>query len=539
MTKNQDIYISPIMEQLSKNMNYPERAYFFDTTLRDGEQTSGISFNLDGKIAIGNALNELGIDVIEAGFPVVSKEDFECCKQLAKLGLDSEIMGLARMNIKDIDRCIEADLDGIHVFISTSDLHIKEKLKSTREEVLEKIVDKVTYAKKHFTNILFSAEDATRTDLDYLIKANQTAVENGANRVNVPDTVGTISPNAFGYIIKKNYEALPKNIRIAAHCHNDFGLAVANTIAAFENGASEAQTTILGIGERAGNASFEETAMSLYALCGIPLNINLKKIYPTAKLVERLCDGGYRISELSPLIGKNAFVHEAGIHAHGMLQNARVYEPISPALLGIPRSDDISEIIAQSIKFGKHSGGHAIKAKLDELKIDATKEQQHLIQEHIKRIGERQHKITDDDFDAIVRDVMGQIPESEKFVILEELTVVAGSLTPTATVRLKIKTNGDYVEKVHSSIGCGPIDAALKAIMKCYSLMNEIKLIDFNIKAVTGGTDALGHVTVEVLDIETKNSIRTDATHEDIVMSSVLAMVRALNKLTILHDKNN
>ena len=537
MTPNENISVSQMMEKMQNQMNLPPHAYYFDTTLRDGEQTHGIVFNLNEKLEIARRLDYLGIDVIEAGFPVVSDGDFQACKEIGKLGLKAEIAGLARLNQQDIDRAVDADLDTIHVFIATSDIHLKNKLKMTQDQVLSKIEHYVSKAKENFSNVVFSAEDATRTDLDFLIKCNSLAVNSGATRINIPDTVGTITPMAYGYIIKEHYNRLQKNIRISAHCHNDFGLGVGNTIAAFENGASEAQTTILGLGERAGNAAFEETAMSLYALYGLKSNIIYNKIYPTAKLVERYCGGKISIGRLTPLIGKNAFSHESGIHAHAMIQNARTYEPISPSLLGIPRSDSKAAIVAQSIKLGKHTGNHALRAKINEVGIIPTDEQFSTIRTNIKRIGDKGHEIREEDFLAIVKDVMGEIPEQEKFVILEELTVLTGSVTPTATVRLKIRNNGDFIEKIASSIGNGPIDASINAIVRCFSKMSRILLLSFDIEAITGGTDALGHVSIEVEDRETNNIVTSNATHEDVVMSAVLAMIKALNKL--VRQKNS
>ncbi|TFG08400.1 MAG: 2-isopropylmalate synthase [Promethearchaeota archaeon] len=521
-----------MMNELKGSLILPKKAYFFDTTLRDGEQTPGISFTHEEKLSIAQALDQLGIDIIEAGFPVISEGDFEACRDIAKLGLNSEINGLARLRKIDIDKVIEADMDSIHVFIATSDLHMKNKLQMTREEVLESIQKHVTYAKEHYSIVLFSAEDATRSDLTFLLKANKLAVECGATRVNIPDTVGTITPNAFGYIVRKNREALPNNIRIAVHCHNDFGLAVANTIAGFENGASEAQTTIMGLGERAGNASFEETAMSLHALYGISMNINTRKIFPTAKLVESYCGGKIKIGRLQPLIGQNAFAHESGIHAHAMIKHARAYEPITPELIGIHRTDNVEQIVRQSIRLGKHTGGHALKAKLDDLGIATSELQFKKIFDHVKRFGDKGHEVMEEDFLAIVKDVMGELPEEEQYVKLEELTVLTGSVTPTSTVRLKIRNNGDkYTEKTASSIGVGPVDASVKAIVKCFEPMSKIKLLEFLIDAVTGGTEALGHVTIELMDLETNHVVKTSATHEDIVMSSVLALLKGLNRV--------
>ncbi len=537
MNENSDIMVSDMMEKIRATLILPKKAYFFDTTLRDGEQTPGISFTLKEKVSIAQTLNDLGIDVIEAGFPVISQGDFDACKEIAKLGLDSEVIGLARMKKIDIDKVIGADMDSIHLFIATSDLHLREKLKMTREEVIDSVKELVTYAKDHYSTIEFSAEDATRSDLDFLIKVNQVAIENGATRINIPDTVGTISPTAFGYIVRKNFESLPKNVRIAVHCHNDFGLAVANTVAGFENGASEAQTTILGLGERAGNASFEETAMSLYALYQIPMQINTRLIFPTAKLVENLCGGKVTIGRLKPLIGQNAFAHESGIHTHAMLKNARSYEPITPVLIGIQRSDDIQSIIRNSIKFGKHTGGHALKVKLNDMGIQTTEEQFKNIMDHIKNFGDKGHEVSEEDFYAIVKDVIEELPEEDQFVKLEELTVLTGSVTPTSTVRLKIYDNGNSIEKIASSTGVGPVDASVKAIIQCFKPMSKIKLLNYQIDAVTGGTEALGHTTIEIMDIESSHIVKASATHEDIVMSSVLSLLKGLN--LIVKKKNS
>jgi 2-isopropylmalate synthase len=536
MNEKSDIMVSDMMEKIRGDLILPKKAYFFDTTLRDGEQTPGISFTLKEKISIAQSLNALGIDVIEAGFPVISPGDFEACKEISKLGLDSEIIGLARIKKIDIDKVIEADMDSIHVFIATSDLHLKEKLKMTREEVLNSVIELVSYAKEHYSEIEFSAEDATRSDLDYLIKVNQAAVESGATRINIPDTVGTISPTAYGYIVRKNYESLPKDVRIAVHCHNDFGLGVANTIAGFENGASEAQTTILGLGERAGNASFEETAMSLYALYQIPMNVNTRLIFPTAKLVESLCGGKITIGRLTPLIGQNAFAHESGIHAHAMIQHARAYEPITPELIGIKRTDNVEDIIKQSIKLGKHTGGHALKAKLEDLGIHTSDDQFSNIMGHVKAFGDKGHEVKEEDFFAILKDVIGELPEEDQFVKLEELTVLTGSITPTSTVRLKIYDNGNSIVKVASSIGVGPVDASVNAIIKCFEPMSKIKLLNYQIDAITGGTEALGHSTIEIMDIESNHIVKASATHEDIVMSSVLSLLKGLN--LIVKKKN-
>lgn len=538
MAKVDEIKVSEIMKKIHENQKLPEKVYFFDTTLRDGEQTPGIAFTIKEKQMIAQALDEAGIDVIEAGFPVISQGDFEACKSIASMKLNCEVIGLARLVQKDIDAVVDANMDSIHVFIATSDIHLQNKLKMTREQVLDKIAEMVSYAKSHFETVEFSAEDATRTDLDFLIKSNLTAIKAGATRINIPDTVGTINPTAYGYIIKKNREAFPDNVRISCHCHNDFGLAVANSVVGgLENGASQIHTTILGIGERAGNASFEQTVMSCYALYGIPTNINTKKIYPLAKLVESFCGSKFRIPINAPLIGRNAFRHESGIHAHAMIQNARTYEAITPELLGISRGDDLNQILAESIQFGKHSGSHALKAKLDSLGIQCKEEQFQKILGRIKEVGDKGRQILEEDFLAIVRDEIGGLPEEEKFVILEELTVLTGSVTPTSTVKLKLKKNGGYETKIGSSIGVGPVDASMQAILKLIKEDLKFKLLSYNIDAVTGGSDALGRVYIELMDEKTQKIVTASATNEDIVMSSVLALLNGMNKLLKITSK--
>ncbi|MHA1130880.1 MAG: 2-isopropylmalate synthase [Candidatus Helarchaeota archaeon] len=533
MTTNKKIFVSPQIDDIRKELKLPERVYIFDTTLRDGEQTPGISFTLQEKITIAQQLDKLGVDIIEAGMPVVSKGDYEACRKISKLDLNCEVIGLARIARVDIDKVIECDMDSIHVFIATSDLHLQDKLKMTREEVLSAITHEIEYAKEHFDIIEFSAEDATRTDLDFLIKANVAAAEAGATRINVPDTVGTITPPGFAYIIKKLRAALPKNVRISCHCHDDFGLSTANTLAGIEQGANQAHTTILGIGERAGNAAMEEVVMSLYALYGIQTNINYKYIFETAILLEQITN--MRIPMNFPLVGSNAFRHESGIHAHAVIMNPRTYEPIGPDLIGIPRSDEIEDVILQSIGVGKHSGGHAIASKLNSLGVMVDRIQLREIRKRIKTLGDKGKQITDEDLLAIAQAVLGTIPEIEKSIKLEELTVVCGmNVTPTATVKLRIKHEDEWSEHIASAIGVGPVDAACGALSKAFTRyfnkIGQVELAEYNLEAITGGTDALGHVRVRLRD-HSGFLVDARATHEDIVMSSVLAMINGLNRI--------
>lgn len=529
----QNIFVSPHIELVRGAL--PEHVYFFDTTMRDGEQTPEVSFTVEDKLDIVRQFDKLGIDIIEAGMPVVSKGDFEACKRIAALvkdeGLKPQVIGLARLSKADIDEVHACGMDAVHVFIATSDLHLKDKLKMTREQVLDKITTMIGYAKDHFGTIEFSAEDATRTDIDFLVQANKAAVDAGATRVNIPDTVGTTTPKAFGYIIGKNREALPAAVKICVHCHNDFGLAVANSLAGVENGASVVHTTFLGMGERAGNASFEQVASSLYALYGATTSIHYKEMYKTSKLIERL--SGLKIPVQFPMVGKNAFRHESGIHAHAVIQNPRTYEPLTPELIGYPRSDDIDDIISQSITIGKHTGGHSLKAKLDELGIEYTREQFNQVMARVKELGDKGKRVTETDLLAISNDITGNLAEKETTVVLQELTVLTGSVTPTATARIKVRLNGDWEERIDSSIGVGPVDAAIGSILKTFKEIGKIELLEYEIEAVSGGTDALGYTAVKLRD-ENGYVVSGNAAHEDIVMSSVQSIVAGLNKLMVL-----
>ena len=525
------IHVSPHIGEMTKNMNLPEKVYVFDTTLRDGEQTPGISFTLEEKIKIAQQLDKLGIDIIEAGMPVVSEGDYKACKEISKLGLNAEIIGLARINREDIEKVIECDMNSIHVFIATSDLHMKNKLQMTPDEVLSAISTEIEFAKDHFGNkIEFSAEDATRSDLDSLIKANQTAVEAGATRINIPDTVGTVIPKVYAHIIEKNIEKFPSNVRVSLHCHNDFGLATANTLAGVEVGAEQVQTTVLGIGERTGNAAMEEVVMSLYALYGIKTNIKYNYLYETAKLVEQF--SGLEIPVNFPMIGANAFKHESGIHAHAVIANPRTYEPLTPELIGIPRTDKISDIVEQSIEVGKHTGGHSLGAKLESFGLIINDEQFKEIRKRVKNIGDKGKKVTDMDLYEIAISVIGEVPNEEQTIKLEELSVTCGkNLTPTATVKLKIKINSDWVEKVAANIGVGPVDASCNALSTVWEQFGygKLKLTEYHLDAITGGTDALGRVRVR-LDDMFGNYINSRAVNPDIVLSSVQAMISGMNR---------
>ena len=526
------VFVSPHIEQATKGMKLPEKVYIFDTSLRDGEQAPGISFTIQEKIKIAKRLDKIGVDIIEAGMPIVSKGDFESCKQISALGLNCEVLGLARIARVDIDKVIEAEMNSIHVFIATSDLHLKNKLKMTREEVLGAITTEIEYAKDHFgKNIEFSAEDATRTDLDFLIKANKTAIEAGATRINIPDTVGTVTPAGYKYIIDQNIKQFPSDIRVSLHCHNDFGLATANTLAGVEVGATQAHTTVMGIGERAGNASMEEVVTALYALYGIKTNVDLKEIYHTSKLMEQLSK--MSIPPNLPLVGSNAFRHESGIHAHAVIMNPRTYEPFTPELIGVPRSDKLEDVIDQGISVGKHVGGHSLGAKLESFGFGGmSKEKFSTIRERVKEIGDKGKQVTDMDLYEIALNVCGELTDAETTIKLEELTVTCGkAVTPTATVKLRVKINDHWEEKVAASIGVGPVDAACNALAQVWEQFGfgRLTLAEYHLDAITGGTDALGRVKVRLVDSFGK-AIDSRAVNPDIVFSSILAMLNGMNR---------
>ncbi len=525
------IFISPHIGKVSKNLNLPECVHIFDTSLRDGEQSPGISYTLEQKIQIAEQLNKLGVDVIEAGMPIVSQGDYEACKAISKLGLESEVIGLARIERVDIDKVIECDMEAIHVFIATSDLHLKDKLKMTREQVLEAITKEVEYAKAHFgEKIEFSAEDATRTDLDFLIEANLAAIEAGAKRINIPDTVGTITPPGYAYIIKENISRFPKDIRVSLHCHNDFGLATANTLAGIEAGATQAETTILGLGERAGNACLEEVVMSLHVLYGVRTNIKHQYLYETSKLVERL--SSFPIPTNLPLVGENAFRHESGIHAHAVIMNPRTYEPFTPEMIGIPRTDRLEDVVEQAISVGKHTGGHSLGAKLKSMGFSVSKTQFNEIRNRVKEIGDKGKQVTDMDLYEIAINMLGEVPEELSTLKLEELTVTCGkNVTPTATVRLKIKIDDHWDERVSAAIGVGPVDAACNALAKVWEKFGfgKMTLTEYHLDAITGGTDALGRVKVRMTDVFGK-AVDSRAVNPDIVMSSIQAMINGMNR---------
>jgi len=485
----------------------------FDTTLRDGEQTPGISLTPEDKIEIAHKLDSLGVDTIEAGFPLVSKGEYEAVKRITKEKLRSEICGLARANRMDIDKAIECDVDCVHTFIATSDIHMKYKLKMSKEEVLKAAVDSVEYAKKHGVVVEFSPEDASRTDFSYLMKVLKAVTDAKTDRINIPDTVGVMDPRNVYDWISKITDSI--KIPISIHCHNDFGLAVANSLTAVEAGATQVHATINGLGERAGNASLEEIVMGIQLLLNKKTNINTKLLYETSKLVTRLT--GISVQPNKAIVGENAFGHEAGIHTHGISAKPITYEPISPELVGRKRW----------FQAGKHAGTHGLKAKLAEAGLDADDTHMKEILGRVKEIGDKGKIVTDIDLISIARAVIEGLSDEEKILNLKNLSVLSGMNTvPTASVKLLL----DGKEHIASATGVGPVDSAIKAIQKIISPLANVRLKEYRLEAITGGSDALAEVLIKVENGQ-GNFVSASAAREDVVMASVEAMIEGINKI--------
>jgi len=493
-----------------------EYVRIYDTTLRDGEQTPGVTLTAPNKLKIAIQLDKLGVDVIEAGFPIISQGELEAVREIAKQNLSCEISGLARAEKKDIDAVMKCDVKYVHTFIATSDIHLKYKLKKTREEALQKAVEAVEYAKSHGLVCEFSAEDATRTDREFLKQVYKAVVDAGTDRIDVPDTVGYSNPRYVDSLIR-DLRAIV-NVPISIHCHDDFGLAVANSIAAVEAGASCAHVTINGIGERAGNTSLEEFVMALHCLYGKKTRIKTELLYETSRLVSSLT--GIVVQPNKAIIGENAFGHESGIHTHGIISNPLTYEPINPEMVGRKRW----------LEAGKHAGVHGISAMLEEYGLTASQEQLKEILAKVKDLGDKGKHITDADLLAIASQVMRQ-EGLEQRIKLNDFVVTTGmNVVPTASVRLVIEGK----EFVAADTGLGPVDAALKAIQKITDELANIKLREFRLESITGGSDALAEVSIKVEDKD-GHVASARAAGEDIVIASVQAMINGLNR--IMHKR--
>lgn len=500
-----------------------EKIIIFDTTLRDGEQAPGASLNPAEKLEIAYSLAELGVDVIEAGFPIASKGELESVKQIAKSIKQASICGLARAIKTDIDAAAlavkYAKRPRIHVFLATSKIHMQYKLKKAEDEILRLAVENVKYARKFCQEVEFSPEDASRTEREFLFKVVEAVIDAGASTVNIPDTVGFAEPQEYGSLIRAIKENVPNVNKavISVHCHNDLGLAVANSLEAIKNGARQVECTINGIGERAGNASLEEIIMNLKTrkdiFTDLESNINTKNIYKVSRLVSKLT--GFVVAPNKAIVGGNAFRHESGIHQDGILKERSTYEIIKPEDVGFTGT---------GIVLGKHSGRHALAERLKELGFVLTVEQLDKVGERFKLLADKKKNIFDDDLISLVED---EIRLVEPIWKLESFEINSGSnIAPKATVALK------YKKKIHSakSSGDGPVDACFKAIDKITGI--KVELQDYRIEAVTKGKDALGEVAVM---LKAKGKIVTSrGSSTDIIEASVRAYINALNKIESL-----
>ena len=494
----------------------------FDTTLRDGEQTPGVSITPEQKVEIAIKLDELGIDAIEAGFPVVSHGETVAIKNIIKQGLKAEICGLARAVKSDLDAAINCDLPYVHVFIATSDIHLQFKLKMNRQQVMEKAAWAVEYAKKHGVLVEFSAEDATRSDRMFLNQVFTAVANVGVDRLDIPDTVGYATPQYIEQLVK-DVKAMTR-LPISMHCHDDFGLAVANSISGINAGADCAHVTINGLGERAGNASLEEFVMAVQCLYGRKHNVKTELLYETSVFVSNTM--GIIVQPNKAIIGENAFGHESGIHTHGIINNPLTYEPISPDLVGRKRW----------MQAGKHAGAHGINAMLEGFGITPTEKELYDIVEKQKNLADKGKSITTAELLSITGDIMHNNKFEEKFKLYDFHIVTGMNIIPTAVVRL----HTDKKDYIASEIGVGPVDAALKAIQKIAGEMANIKIREYRLESITGGSDALAEVSVKVED-KNGNVVSARKAGEDVVVASVQAMMDAINKVMlqkVFYSKN-
>ncbi len=499
-----------------------DKVLIFDTTLRDGEQSPGASMNAAEKLRLAIQLEKLGVDAIEAGFPAASSGDLEAVSMIASKVKRAEVTALARASKEDIDQAWEAikhaEKPRIHTFLASSDIHLQYKLKMSREEMLNAAVEAVRYAKRFTNQVEFSAEDASRTDWDFLCKVFEAVIEAGATVVNIPDTVGYALPDEFGELVNYVRTHTP-NIHkaiVSVHCHNDLGLATANTLAGLKAGARQAEVTINGIGERAGNASLEEIVMGMYTRreqLGLATGIETREIYPTSRLVTMIT--GIVVQPNKAVVGANAFAHEAGIHQDGVLKNSLTYEIMEPETVGLSSSKLI---------LGKHSGRHAFKQKLAELGYDFTQDEIDRLFTKFKDLADKRKEILDEDIEALVAEEILRVPDVYE---LEYLNVVSGTgAVPTATVKLKIKGE----EAQNAGFGVGPIDATFNTIAKMTG--TKSKLVRFAVNSISGGMDAQGEVTVRLQE----NGLVAlgKGADPDIITASAKAYINGLNRLEYL-----
>ena len=516
-----------VQSDIGDGADVRDKVLIFDTTLRDGEQSPGVSLTIDEKVQIAKQLARLGVDIIEAGFPAASPGDLEAVRRISLEVKGPIICGLARAHREDIDRAWEAlryaPRPRIHTFIATSDIHLKHKLKMSRAEVLARVQEMVAYAKSYCDDVEFSPEDASRSDPEYLYEVLEAAITAGATTINIPDTVGYAMPDEFARLIRGIIESVPNIGRavLSVHCHNDLGLATANSLAAVREGARQVECTINGLGERAGNASLEEIVMALHTrrdFYNLATGINTAQIHRTSRMVSKYT--GIPVQPNKAIVGANAFAHEAGIHQDGILKERTTYEIMDPRSVGLAES---------KLVLGKLSGRHAFKAKLEEMGYQLSGEELNQVFMRFKELADKK-EVTDLDIEAIVADELYRPPEIYR---LEQVQVTCGDHSiPTATVKLRAPDGRILTD---ADLGTGPVDAVYRAINRIVGEPN--KLIEFSIKAVTEGLDAIGEVTIRIEApglTNSKGRPRIFSGHgasTDIVVASAKAYMNALNKL--------
>jgi len=502
-----------------------EQIKIFDTTLRDGEQSPGATMNVAEKLRIAEQLEKLNVDIIEAGFPISSDGDFEAVKAIATKIKRSQVAALARTDQKDIKRAWEAvkyaKLPRIHTFIATSDIHLAYKLRMTREHVLKEAVRAVRYARSLCKNVEFSAEDATRSDIDFLCRVFSEVIRAGATTINIPDTVGYAVPTEFGDLIRTIRQKVKgsEKVTMSVHCHNDLGLGVANSISAIQNGARQVECTINGIGERAGNASLEEIVMALRTrkdLFRFQTRIHPRNIFTTSRLVSKIT--GMVIQPNKAIVGANAFAHQSGIHQDGVLKEKLTYEIMTPESVGIPKS---------SIVLGKLSGRHAFRERLKDLGYRLSEPDLQRAFSRFKQLADKKREIFDEDIESIVVEEILRMPHRFKLIYIN---VVAGNITvPTATVQMEV--DGKLIQE--AGFGDGPVDATFKTIKKITRTRSH--LLQFAINAITSGTEAQGEVTVRLE--EKGQTVIGQGADTDVIVASAKAYINALNKIEFKKQK--
>ena len=507
-------------------MSTNNRVLIFDTTMRDGEQSPGASMNRDEKIRIAKTLEEMGVDIIEAGFPIASQGDFEAVEAVAKVVTESIVCGLARAGRADVDRAGEAlkhaKRKRIHTFIATSPLHMRVKLQMEPDAVYQAVIDSVTRARNFTDDVEWSGEDATRTDHDFLCRCVEAAINAGARTVNIPDTVGYTVPDEYHALIKMLFNRVPNIDKaiVSVHCHNDLGLAVANSLAAVQAGARQVECTVNGLGERAGNAAMEEIVMALRTRKDhMPYTTGIKTelITRASHLVSTITN--FPVQPNKAIVGANAFAHEAGIHQDGMLKDANTYEIMTPESVGLRKSN---------LVMGKHSGRHAFRAKLEELGYNFGDNAINDAFKRFKDLADKKKDVFDEDIIALVDDAIVRENEHIKFVSLE---VVCGTKVAKQTAELELEIDG--VVKSYKAEGDGPVDATFNAIKHLTTSTQHLQI--YQVHAVTGGTDAQAEVTVRLE--ENGKTVLGQGADADTLVASARAYINALNKLLVKREK--